>query len=308
MTPSVIPEPLPFKIQLSIASLNFDITCENYRVIQEDEKSYEQFLRPNLKTGAKPLSVRLLMYETMPRLDTLTKTFDSTETWAMYNEPGLKYISFQPLSKNTPDWIARINEGLNKIDIYCSNSLIRQTNEGEQVLANPVCYPLDQILLTNLLLGRGLLVHAAGIIIDDKGYLFAGTSGAGKSTISELCQANKTISILSDDRIVIEKTGQDICMYGTPWPGDAGIAVNDSARLHGIFFINHAEDNSINELSPGDGLKNLLKVTSLPLYDEFDLQKSLDFCDDLLKIVKTYELNFRPGPEIVEDILSFVSG
>ena len=62
------------------------------------------------------------------------------------------------------------------------------------------------------------------------------------------------------------------------------------------------------ELSPNEALKYLLKVGSLPWYDGNDLKKSLDFCEELLTEVKTYELHFRPGPEIVEDIMSFVSG
>ena len=89
---------------------------------------------------------------------------------------------------------------------------------------------------------------------------------------------------------------------------DAGIAVNDSAKLHGIFFLNHAEENSIEVLSTQDSLDSFFKVTSLPLYDKEDLEKSLDFCEDLLKETKTYKLNFRPGPEIIEDILSLISG
>ena len=84
---------------------------------------------------------------------------------------------------------------------------------------------------------------------------------------------------------------------------------NDSTDwLVGLYYLGMDEDNSINELSPGESLKHLFKVGSLPWYDENDLQKSLDFCDDLLQEVKTYELNFRPGPGIVDDIMSFVSG
>ena len=102
--------------------------------------------------------------------------------------------------------------------------------------------------------------------------------------------------------MVIRKSGQEYLMYGTPWPGDAGIAVNENARLHGIFFLTHSSENQIKEMDRPATLEKFFKVTSMPWYDKDDLQKSLDFCDDLLRQVKMYELNFSPGPEIIEEI------
>jgi hypothetical protein len=113
--------------------------------------------------------------------------------------------------------------------------------------------------------------------------------------------------MLSDDRIVIVKNDHDFLMFGTPWPGNAGIAVNDSASLHGIFFLRHSDRNRINKLCPRDIMANLFKVASLPWYDNKDLQKSFDFCEDLLQKIKIYELNFRPGPEITDEIISHIS-
>ena len=75
--------------------------------------------------------------------------------------------------------------------------------------------------------------------MEGKGYLFAGPSGAGKSTICSFYQELEQYTILSDDRMVVKKSGDDFFMYGTPWSGEAGIAVNDSAKLHGMFFLRH---------------------------------------------------------------------
>jgi hypothetical protein len=158
------------------------------------------------------------------------------------------------------------------------------------------------------LVGKGILFHAAGIVVNGQGFLFAGPSGAGKSTICNLYQNLPFATILSDDRMVIRKSGQDYFMYGTPWPGEAGIAVNKKAQLHGIFFLKHNDENRIEELSSQDMLDNFFKVSSLPLYDKDDLKKSFDFCEDLLKKIKTYKLNFRPGPETIDEINTFMSG
>jgi hypothetical protein len=100
--------------------------------------------------------------------------------------------------------------------------------------------------------------------------------------------------------------GDDFFMYGTPWPGEEGIAVNDSANLQGIFFLKHGSENNIKKLSVREMLDYFFKVSSLPWYDESDLQKSLDFCEDLLENINAYELDFKPGPEIVEELSSFI--
>jgi len=295
-------------IHLNIANLHFKIYSPDLPLLQENDPIYKQFLSPAESLDSLSVSVTILVTEIPPLLKPLEKTFATEQAWDMYSDSKSKFIVPRLLGiSKAPRWLARINPDYNEITVFCSEDNVRQF-KGQKAIVNPVRYPLDQILLINLLADLGLLVHAAGFVIDKKGFVLAGHSGAGKSTISELLRKNKSIKTLSDDRIVIHKDGQEYLMSGTPWPGDAGIAVNDSARLHGIFFLKQSDSNYIRELNSKDTLKYLFKVGSIPWYDKNDLQKSLDFCDDLLKEVKTYELNFRPGPEIVEDIMSFVSG
>ena len=309
MTASFISESLPTETKLCIATLNFEITCENFPIIREDGKGYEQFYAPAEGVAAPiTVSINLQLEKSGPDLGSFRKIFDTIEAWSLYVDSQSKFISYSPptLQKEL-GWLARIGPEQDKVEVYCGSEWIKQAPDG-RVIVSPVRYPLDQILLVNLLFGKGLLVHGAGMIIDNKGYIFAGPSGAGKSTICGLFKGGRNIAILSDDRIVIEKIGHEFLMFGTPWPGDAGIAVNDCARLYGIFFLSHSQDNSLKELRSGKALTNLFKVTSLPWYDKEDLQESFDLCEDLLQDVKMFELNFRPGPEIIDEIISYISG
>jgi len=287
---------IPYR-QLSIASFNFSIQSQHTKLSSHHyDPAYNQFLSPAGNPESHPVTVRLLDKKTIPSLSSLEKQFETPRSWSLYRNADSKFIVFPSQgSSNEPEWVARIYADLKNVDIFCEGS------------ANPVHYPLDQILLINLLVGRGFIIHAAGAVIDGRGYIFAGPSGAGKSTISSLLLKENNVTIFSDDRIVIKKIGHEFLMFGTPWPGDAGIAVNDCARLYGIFFLSHSQDNSIKELRPGKALANLCKVTSLPWYDGVDLQESFDLCEDLLQKIKTFELNFRPGPEIIDEIISCVS-
>lgn len=296
-------------LHLSIADLHFSISSHNLPPLLKYDTSYKQFLVAQTNPSALTVAVSLLLKEVMPDVTHLTKIFTTPESWHMLAGSNGKYIVFQP--PNSPDiepaWIARIGPDLQHVDVYCDKKFHTGSSE-KQFIDNPVRYPLDQILLINCLLGKGLLIHAAGIVVKGKGFLFAGPSGAGKSTTCSIFQGIGIKNILSDDRMVVRKSGEDYLMFGTPWAGDAGIAVNESASLNGIFFLKHSSENCIRELSPRESLDSFFKVASLPWYDKKDLQKSFDFCDDLLQKIKMYELSFRQGPEIVEDILSLVSG
>src|SRR5262249_20236905 len=69
---------------------------------------------------------------------------------------------------------------------------------------DPLEYPLDELLVIHYLAReRGLEVHACGVRdADGRGYLFAGQSGAGKSTIARLWLGEPAATILSDDRVI----------------------------------------------------------------------------------------------------------
>ena len=167
---------------------------------------------------------------------------------------------------------------------------------------------MDQILLMYILARKhGALIHAAGIDVHGRGYIFPGKSGAGKSTITEQLAVREDIGLLSDDRIVVRKIDGAFKAYGTPWPGEARIAINKSVPLSGIFFINHASSNRIKKITPGQALKRLLPVTSIPWYDREIMSEILTFCEDLISNVPIYELYFKPSVEVVDVFKKFMS-
>ena len=153
---------------------------------------------------------------------------------------------------------------------------------------------------------QGAIVHAAGMSMHGKGYIFPGRSGAGKSTVSRLLLSCETATMLSDDRIIIRKSDNAFRAFGTPWPGDAGIAENRSSELNGIFFIHHDSENSIKKLPPSEALRRLMPVTSIPWYDEKPMSDILQFCEDLVYAIPAYELFFRPDSSVADFMEKFL--
>jgi hypothetical protein len=64
----------------------------------------------------------------------------------------------------------------------------------------------------------GLVVHAAGVISEGKGFVFFGRSGSGKTTVSRLSMYS---TVLSDDLVIIKASASGkFWLYGVPFRGD----------------------------------------------------------------------------------------
>ncbi len=99
----------------------------------------------------------------------------------------------------------------------------------------------------------------------------------------------------------------DFWAFGTPWSGEADIALNKGLPLGGLFFISHGPDNIIRAITQAEAAEKLMPVTSIPFYDKEAMLNILSFCEDLVLHVPAYELFFRPGIELVDFIEEFIS-
>lgn len=175
----------------------------------------------------------------------------------------------------------------------------------------PFTYPLDEILIINLLAkGRGVMVHAFGVMNTDNGLLFAGTAGAGKSTMARLWKSqmangkwqNEGVSMLSDDRIIIRKKDKRFWIYGTPWHGDSKVCSPERAPLEKIFFLKHAKVNKVEEIEGIDAASKLLVCSFPTFWDKKGMEFTLGFIDELTRKIPCYELGFLPD----ESALDFI--
>jgi hypothetical protein len=149
------------------------------------------------------------------------------------------------------------------------------------------------ILSFRLLAQGGFLIHAAGLMRNDRGYLFPGHSGAGKSTLAAASAAHSVV--LSDDLVLARLTEQGASIHGTPFFGSyEGPGPKLEAPLAGIFFLVQAERNSIRKLATADALPRLL--VNYVFFGEAgpSSQMILDLALRVCEQVPMYELNFLP--------------
>jgi hypothetical protein len=178
--------------------------------------------------------------------------------------------------------------------------------EKEKISLDPFLYPLDEWLIVNLLSqGRGLHIHALGVVHEGQGLVFCGFSGAGKSTLAELWKKHP-VRILSDDRIALRKQDGRMWVYGTPWHGDARISLPEKAPLKVLYFITHGQENRILPLNINEVAIRLLVRCFPTFYRQQGMEYALSFITELAQEVPCYELQFTPDQRAVDVVSSHV--
>lgn len=107
-----------------------------------------------------------------------------------------------------------------------------------------------------------LLIHAAIVSCEGKGYLFLGPSGTGKSTHAQLWLEHvEGTELVNDDNPVV----RDGTVFGSPWSGKTPCYRNVSAPIGGIVRLSQAPVNKIRRLNGIEAYVDLAEsVGSMP--------------------------------------------
>ena len=158
---------------------------------------------------------------------------------------------------------------------------------------DPLEYPLDELLVSNLLArGRGVELHGCGVIDHaGRGHLFVGQSGAGKTTTARMW-GDDAREIISDDRIVIREHDGVLWMYGTPWHGEAELASPSRVPLSGVYLLTQAPSNELRELPAAVAVARLFGCTFPPFHDAAAIEFTMSMLERIVARVPVREFRF----------------
>lgn len=167
------------------------------------------------------------------------------------------------------------------------------------VLPNPLSYPLGHVLMVCLLARKGgVMTHACGVVDHGRGYLFAGNSGHGKSTMARLWHGDA--QVLNDDRIVVREVEGRFWMYSTPWHGDFAQVSPDCAPLDRIFFLKPGSEHRVRSVAELEATTMLLTRIFPPVWDRDGMRSTLDFVARLVAAVPCHNLEFALDKSVAD--------
>ena len=148
-----------------------------------------------------------------------------------------------------------------------------------------------------------LLMHASVIVSDNKGYLFLGKSGTGKSTHTSLWLKHiQGCHLLNDDNPVVhvDSTGKQVIVYGSPWSGKTPCYRNESMPVGAFVRLEQAPFNEIKQEGTVRAFAALLPSCSCLKQDKEIYGKIVATVTDLASLIPTFHLKCLPDQKAAE--------
>lgn len=263
------------------------------------DPALREFAMPRAASDECDVNIRVSLVDAveMPAHEPL---FHSGGLWSLFAENGGYRLNFlRSFPGEAPYKSAWFDRQFRKGQLSLSR---RFFGGGEAVY--PLEYPLDEVLMIHhLASGKGLEVHALGLVDESgEGHLFLGHSGAGKSTSARLWLGQQGIRILSDDRVILRRSGGQVFMHGTPWHGDAGIASPDSALLTHIYVLEQWPSNELVAMPRTVATAEIFARSFVPRHCPDALNLALHFIEQLAEEIPCDVFRFVPNRSAVEVI------
>jgi hypothetical protein len=184
---------------------------------------------------------------------------------------------------------------------FCGSYRPAEGRCSVRVICNQFSYDsFLRVLYTELLLPHpGFLLHCSSVIRGERGFVFSGDSGAGKTTIGTL---DPDHVLLGDDLLILRKTEDgSYHVFGTPFIGsDIPWGVNKHASIRALFFLNKAEENRIAPLGPNEATSKLLRQVMFFRRSHGGLEGIFSAVGDVVRSIPVYDLFFLPDNSVWE--------
>lgn len=160
----------------------------------------------------------------------------------------------------------------------------------------------DQIFLSHVLSNRGsCYLHACGVNFNGRGLLFAGDSGAGKSTIAAMLAGHA--QLLCDENMIIKKQSSVFRIFGTWSHGDIQEVSNGSAPLKAILFLEKSQENILIPIEDKkEKAKRLLRCMVKPFISAHWWENTLLLIEKIADKVPCHILQFNKDKALIEII------
>lgn len=223
-----------------------------------------------------------------------------------------KRFSFAIGEGNVPDLSLRINHGYGEHFEDYDVKIIKKENhivylrkdyfiEVDSSFRNATISAYDELALKHALMNLyssfilhhnwGLLLHSSCVIDGDKAHIFAGHSGAGKSTAARLSAPRE---LLSDEATLIKVSDRSIRIYDSPFRSELEtVGYKLHVTLSSIQLLFQDKFNERSQVKQSDAFMQLMDKVFYWPYKEDEVVRVLDFLKKIVRNVPVYDLHFQ---------------
>lgn len=131
-----------------------------------------------------------------------------------------------------------------------------------RIRQSPNPYSIDSVLriVHTLLLAKegGFLVHASSAVRNERAFLFAGVSGAGKTTMARLAPSDTIL--LTDEISYVTRSADHYQAFGTPFAGELGQpGANVRVPIAELYLLAKGPTNKIEPVDTAEAVRGLLR-------------------------------------------------
>ena len=172
-----------------------------------------------------------------------------------------------------------------------------------RIRQSPNPYSIDSVLriVHTLALAESgsFLMHAGSVVRHGRAFLFAGVSGAGKTTITRLAPDDATL--LTDEISYVRKEADGYYAYGTPFAGElAKVGENIKAPLATVYLLKQGTENRIDDVSSEEAAREILRCVLFFAEDARLVQRVFHAACDLVEHVPVRRLMFLRDARVWE--------
>ena len=154
-----------------------------------------------------------------------------------------------------------------------------------------------------------ILFHCSAVEVDGNAYLFTAPSGTGKSTHTRLWRKRfgSRLTVINDDKPLLEFKNDEILVYGTPYGGKHNLQTNTCARVSGIVYLCQSVNNEIRRLTPGEAYSLMFLQAYRSKNKKDSVLKTLEFVTRLCGL-PVFRLDCNISDEAVDLAYSALIG
>ena len=199
--------------------------------------------------------------------------------------------------------------GLNKQGIHQATISVEQENEFSR--ATVVENFLRIYAAHNALAHQGALLHSAGLVFDQKAYIFVGRSGVGKTTLTR--KAHRAgATVLSDDINLVMPSESGFNAYKVPFTGEFGRTVDHSNvatsfPIKAIILLEQGDSISASISSAPNAVSRLIAGSPFVNTDELEIDSLFDIYTKLVSQLPIIKLAI-PYQSEISDIVQAIDG